>query len=436
MLTLLTVVIGAFGLLASLSAGINTGRLANFYVVPRGAFVAASDPLVLAQRGLPPNSSIANVLSASPAIRAITVRPRVIVLTAGGKTLRTIPTPKPVTTISELTRFVNNPSWISETADGSVTLNVALVTEHGVNLTIGAPDVHTVRLLDAPSVLIGTDGGELNFSTVTVEAMPSPAPSDGSYKPFVAGTADAVLNVTDSTFSGLGWDHDASYGASWESGSTGRVVGSTFENGFIGVYTGEARNILFRDDVFRGNALYGLDPHTYSHGLVIDDVVAEDNRGHGIIFSVHVTDSVISDSISRDNGENGIMMDLFSSHNRILDNTVAGNSGDGLVTTDSPYNVFVGNYVSGNRVGVRLSAEDEQHTMLAFNRVIDNSLAGQNAELNGSNTTADNGGQWDEPVIMIVWSTVASVILLTAISLAVADWRRQNRREPQFVLTT
>lgn len=432
MLSLLTVVIGAFGLLVSLSAGIHPERLATFPVASRAPFVNTADPLLLAQQGLPPASTIGHLLPRSVEIRAITLRPREIVLTVGGKTVRTISTPKPVTTIPELVRLVNNPSWIDETADGSVTLRVALVIEHGVNLTIGGPGVHTVRLLDVPSVLIGTDDGELNFTTVTVEAVPSIDRSNRLYKPFAAATAGAIMNVTNSTFVGLGWDHDSSYGASWESGSTGRVVGSTFENGFIGAYTGDAQDILFRDDVFRGNALYGLDPHTYSHGLIIDDVIAEDNRAHGIIFSEHVTDSVISDSISRDNGENGIMMDLSSIHNRIQGNTVFGNTGDGLVTTNSPYNVFVGNFVYGNRIGIRLSPGDAQHTTLALNRVTDNALAAQNVQLSGTNTTADNGGQWDEPVIEIIWSAVISVILLTAFSLAVADWRRQNRRSPQL----
>jgi poly(beta-D-mannuronate) C5 epimerase len=411
-------------------------RFASFSVVLRKPFIQAYSPMALAQLGLPPNSLVTNVPKAYPDVRAITVHPKRIVMDSVGRTVRIISTPQPVTTLPRLVKLVNDPSWIAETAAGRFTISVALIIDRNASMTVGGSAVRTVRLLDVPSVMIGTKAGKLSFKGVTVEAVPSlrKIERDSFYRPFVAATAGAKMNVTNSTFIGLGWDWNASYGASWEDGSTGSVVGSTFEDGFIGAYTGQSGNILFRDDVFRGNSLYGLDPHTYSFALVIENVIAEGNRAHGIIFSNHVTNSIVSHSISRDNGENGIMMDLHSIDNRILDNTVYGNTGDGLVTSSSPYNYFAHNLVYDNRVGVRLSVGDGQHTTILSNRVIDNAVTGQNVQLSRSNSTADNGGQWDKPVVEVIWSTVAGLIVVAAIVLAISDLIKQRRQRNELVV--
>ena len=433
MLALLTVVISTFGLLASLSAGIHPERFASFSVVPRKPFIHAYSPLALAQMGLPPNSSVTNVPKASPEVRAITVQPTHILMNSLGKTFRIIPLAEPVTTLPQLVKIIDDPSWIADTGRGKITILAALIIDRGASMTVGGSSVHTVRLLKEPSVMIGTREGKLNFRDVTVEAAGTVDSTDSFYRPFVAATLKGVMNVTDSKFIGLGWDWNASYGASWEDGSTGRVTGSTFEDGYIGAYTGQARDVVFRDDTFRDNALYGLDPHTYSHGLVIEHVVAEGNRAHGIIFSNHVTDSVISDSVSRDNGENGIMMDLSSTHNQITGNTVYGNVGDGLVTTNSPDNVFKMNDVHNNRIGVRLSSSDTQSTRLVANHVTDNGLAGQNVRFTRSNFTRDNGGQWDERIVVSIWVTVVAVIGITAILLAAAGSRKRRRQPARLV---
>jgi mannuronan 5-epimerase len=435
MVALLAVIVSAFGVLASLSAGINREQIASFRVVPREPFVQAYSPIALALHGLPPDSTEVNVSVATPQVRAISMSRHNIDLYVAGKEVRSIYVASPVTTIQRLAGLVDNPAWIAETAPGQITLWSALTITPGVVLRIGAPRVHLVRMASIPSVFIGTNGGTLDFTGVTVEAVPPASPAASYYKPFVMATGDAVMDAANSTFRGLGWDWNASYGASWEDGSTGRVTGSTFEGGFIGVYTGHSRDMLFRDDIFRGNALYGLDPHSYSRGLVIDHVVAEYNHAHGIIFSNHVTNSVVEASISRDNGENGIMMDRLSTHNRIVRDTVAGNAGDGLVTSLSPHNAFTDNIVVANRIGIRVSPGDAAHTILTGNQLDRNALAEQNLVLDSTNATSSNGGQWDRSVLIEIWICAVSAMAVAATALAVLPRRRARHDRPRAHLT-
>jgi poly(beta-D-mannuronate) C5 epimerase len=293
--------------------------------------------------------------------------------------------------------------------------------------------VSEVQLKDMPSVFIGAQGGTLSFNGVVVRSIPGDdLAASNYYQPFVMATGKTTMNTTDSTFTGLGWDWNASYGVSWVEGATGRATGSTFTNSFIGVYTNGVSNLTFEGDKFTNNALYGLDPHTYSSHLTISHVTASGNKAHGIIFSNNVTASSITDSYSFKNGENGIMMDARSTGNRIIDNTVYGNTGDGLVTADSPNNAFANNVVTSNRVGLRLDASDTSSTTLTGNRFHNNGIASEGVAVIGTNVASDNGGQWNWTVIKRTWLVAMLLILLIALLLRIN--MRRNMREQRRTL--
>jgi len=345
-----------------------------------------------------------------------------------GRTIRSIETPGSVQNIYRLMQIIGDPAWIEETSSGRLVLKAALITKQ-ITLSIGSPYVSEVHMLDMPSVFIGTHGGTLDFDGVTITSSPTDAQGSEFFQPFVMATDNATLNARNSRFTHLGWDWNASYGVSWEVNSTGTVTGSTFEHNFIGVYTGQSHDITFRGSTFRRNALYGLDPHTHSTGLVIDKVLAEYNGAHGIIFSDDVNNSIIMNSTSRNNGENGIMMDKHSSDNRIGNNLVTGNTGDGLVTATSPRNTFTGNRVNGNRVGVRLSQGDATRTTLTGNQVTYNGLDAEGVVLDDVNVSRNNGGQVDWQAMTTIWLTVISLIALAAALLI--PWNRHQKGKRQ-----
>ena len=108
-----------------------------------------------------------------------------------------------------------------------------------------------------------------------------------------------------------------------------------FQHNFFGVYTFEAANILFRNNVFRDNVFYGADPHDSSVGLVFEHNEAYGNGSHGIIFSSYVNHSVVRNNYSHDNGGNGIMMDFHSDSNVIEGNVVVDNQLEGIVSGGS-----------------------------------------------------------------------------------------------------
>jgi mannuronan 5-epimerase len=416
MLLLVSVLLMGVGIELSLAVGIRTESYSSFPVVPRAPFIPSYDPIYLALQGLPPNSSLADPLAPEPAIRAIVVSRTMITLLQGGTAVRVIPTRVPPHGLIQVARAVHDTSWISVSAQRSVTLSAALVTQD-VNLTIGSRLVSEVILRDLPSVFIGAQGGALLFSDVSVRASNSAGPEGGGFRPFVMATGNASMNMINSRFSSLGWNWNASYGVSWMLGATGRVLDSTFEDNYIGAYADHGVNLTFSDDTFRDNALYGLDPHTGSTGLDIVRATAEYNKAVGIIFAEDVTHSVIQDSVSQYNGEDGIMMYESSSHNAIVHDYVSHNAGDGLAVIASPGDVFADDIVTGNRIGVRVEETPPASTEFVGNRILQNRITSQGASLGASNTVLDNGGQWNWRAMRRIWAILSTVLVLFAVLL-------------------
>jgi parallel beta-helix repeat protein len=163
------------------------------------------------------------------------------------------------------------------------------------------------------------------------------------------------VDIARSEIGYLGFDATTAYGLSWRSGSTGSVVDSDVHHNFFGLYSYEAVDLEVRNNVFRNNVFYGIDPHDYSSGLTISSNETYGNGSHGIIFSQGVVNSVVRDNYSHDNGSNGIVMDDESNENVVAHNVVEHNEGDGIVILGSSRVLVRDNDVRDNRVGIRVN---------------------------------------------------------------------------------
>ncbi len=284
---------------------------------------------------------------------------------------------------------VADPRWVAEVEPGIFELAAAFVHGQGTTVTVAAPRITQLRLLDLPSVFFGGLGATARFQGVRVTSWdpdlggPDEEHADG--RPFVLYQQTSRLDVIDSEMSYLGSDRTSAYGVSWRTGgTTGEVSNSTFSHSFFGVYTFEATGIVFRGNVFRDNILYGFDPHDYSTGLVVEDNVAYGNGSHGFIVSRGVSDSVLRRNHSHDNAGNGIMMDSSSDRNRIEANVVENNAKDGIVLFGSADNVVVDNVVRGNRVGIRVNGLES-----GANRIEGNLIEGHEIGLQAYGGAAD-----------------------------------------------
>jgi parallel beta-helix repeat protein len=253
-----------------------------------------------------------------------------------------------------------HPDWLRQTEPGVFLLSAGMVQESGTRLEVTGPEVKELRLAFQPYVYISGVGASVLFQNTKVTSWaPSagaPAPDPAKSRPFVSYDLGGRMDVIDSEFSYLGTDTSKGYGVSWGVGTTGSSVGSQFHHNLFGSYASGAVGVLFKNNIYRNNARYGLDPHTDSSGLTVVGNEAYGNNTHGIIFSQSVNHSVIEGNRSHDNGSNGIMMDEKCDFNVIRNNQVWNNRGDGIVLQGSSHTVVSGNKISGNSVGVRVNA--------------------------------------------------------------------------------
>jgi poly(beta-D-mannuronate) C5 epimerase len=377
-------------------------------------YVPSFDPVEDVTLGISPNSTNEAVSEPSAAIRAIEVYPTQTILLSGGKAIRTFDTPAPAT-LHDLIRVVARPGWIAESRH-TVTLNAALVIEHGSSMVIAAPVTSEVVMMVRQGVFLAASHGKLRLSGVYVHASDAnvpetfTTPAHDADRPFVLAAQNSRMTVTNCTFRYLGRDWNSSYGLSWSKGSTGSLRNSLFEHDFIGVYSNDSEGLKVEHNKFYYNSLYGIDPHSSSSRLTIEYNTSDLNGRHGIIFSNNVTKSVVRYNVTRGNGLNGIMMDERSDGNIISHNIATNNKSDGIVMANSSNNVITANSVSGNRVGISVRGSTKD-TIISGNVVANNNMAAQGTGLS-QNKVYGNGGEWSSSRISLIWLGTLWLLLL------------------------
>ena len=305
--------------------------------------------------------------------RAVHVTPTRLELVGGGTLIERVPlraaagTPVPFERIAEI---LISRSWAAEVEPGVFELSAALVQAPGTTLIMTAPRVKEVRLLNEPGVFLGGRGAAAHLEGVSIVSWdkdaggPDLTLDDG--RPFVYYHDGSRLNILRSQLSWLGSDRTSGYGVTWGRDTTGEVDQSAFAHNFFGVYTNQARDLVIRRSVIHSSVHYGLDPHTATRALVVEDNELYGNGSHGLIGSDDVTDSAFRRNRSHHNVGNGIVMHRRSDRNVIEENQVADNGRDGIVINGSTANLVARNVVRNHRVGIRVNEAG------TGNRVVDN----------------------------------------------------------------
>jgi parallel beta-helix repeat protein len=306
------------------------------------------------------------------------------------------------------------PEWLQQSDPGVLTLRAGLVQAPGTSLQVAAPAVKTLRISSETEAYVAGAGASVRFSGVGVTSWNpvtgGPEEDVGSGRPFIT-YRDSTMAAEGSDFGYLGSDRVRAYGVNWEFGTTGSATGSTFHHNFFGAYTGGAHDVVFSRNVFRDNVLYGLDPHTFTTRLLIEENEAYHNGSHGIVGSHGVTNSTIRANRVYANARNGIVLDRQSNGNVVEGNVVTGNRQDGIVLIASSGTTVRGNTVTGHRVGVRVNKASVGNR-LQGNRI---SRCGKGIEVyGGARQTALQGN-------VVSGCTDTGVVLEGAASTSVGD---------------
>jgi poly(beta-D-mannuronate) C5 epimerase len=292
---------------------------------------------------------------------------------------------------SELSKKVPK-QYLSVDADGTYTLRLPLVVAHNASLQIDK-DVKALHLSQDRGAFIVNDGKLFITDTNLTgwnEAKKAPATfkKPEEFRPFLLSWGGTETYIVNSKIASFGYNTSKSYGLSISQYTpnmskqmgrgmpTGWIIGSEFSDLWYGFYCYETQDFVVKDNTYRDNIIYGIDPHDRSRRLVIaGNNVYGTHKKHGIIISREVDDSWIINNKVYENKLSGIVIDRNSVNNLVAYNEVYHNQSDGITLYESSNNLLWGNKVLSNeRHGIRL--RNSTNIRLYENLAVDNRLVG------------------------------------------------------------
>jgi parallel beta-helix repeat protein len=301
-------------------------------------------------------------------------------------------------TLPALSRALGRPDLLRELAPGEWMLNANLRVGSGAALNVAGPSVHRLKLRSDASgfIWIKAFGGRLAFLDTCVTSWDSDHmgvdTNDADGRSFVLARAGAWMSIRGSELSYLGYYANESYGVAWrQAGTSGEAIDSRFGHNFYGLYSYEASDLVIRGNEVDHSVRYGIDPHTRSNRLLIENNRSHHNGKQGIILAEECRDSTIRGNTVFANALHGIVIYQRSNGNLIEGNTSYGNGLQGININDSSNNILRGNTTYDNAeagIGIGQNAADN---LLVGNIVRDNRKDGISFYSDAtSNTIRDN----------------------------------------------
>jgi parallel beta-helix repeat protein len=187
---------------------------------------------------------------------------------------------------------------------------------------------------------------------------------------------ESTMNIYNSDISYLGYLAGESYGLSWKVQEPpemldtlninvyGTVENTIIHHNYYGAYSFGAEAMVWRNNEFRNNIEYGLDPHDDSDNLIIEGNHAHHNGNHGIICSKRCNNLTIRNNVANFNQGHGIMLHEQVNYSVVENNETAYNSVAGIAVFNGHYNVIRNNIISSNTMGIRVSGGSSFNTLL------------------------------------------------------------------------
>ncbi|HZG66286.1 MAG TPA: right-handed parallel beta-helix repeat-containing protein, partial [Herpetosiphonaceae bacterium] len=324
------------------------------------------------------------------------------------------------TTLAAISRALDQPEALRESAPGEWLLSANLHIEEGAAVRIATPEVRRLKLRsDAGGfVWIKAFGGQLEIARTCVTSWDAATGGyDQNYedgRAFILARDGARMDIRAAELTHLGYDANESYGVALRlKGTRGEIVDSRLAYNYYGLYSYEASDLVIRGTEVHHSVMYGIDPHTRSNRLLIENNIAHHNGKHGIILAEECSDSVIRNNVSHSNTMHGIVLYQGSDGNIVEGNTAYANGLQGInvnnaddntirnntvyenveagigVGQDAKRNRVRGNLVRANhRDGITLYSDAEQNE-IRQNTVMDNGRYGIYLK-SENNTSADN----------------------------------------------
>lgn len=193
----------------------------------------------------------------------------------------------------------------------------------------------------------------------------------------VSKDATGTTDITNSEIAYLGYSCSRCAGLSYYGGEGSEIRNSNIHHLLKGFYSKNAAYITIDNNTFHNNYLYGIDPHTRSHDLVITNNLVYNNNASGIICSKHCFNLLIegNEVYNNSGAARGIAFSINTTNSVAKNNYVHDQPRCISFNRDSNFNEVYNNNISDCKIGVYLSGTSSN---LIHNNTISNTRDGIN----------------------------------------------------------
>jgi mannuronan 5-epimerase len=186
----------------------------------------------------------------------------------------------------------------------------------------------------------------------------------------VSKDATGTTNITNSEIAYLGYSCSRCAGLSYYGGEGSIIKNSDIHHLLKGYYSKNMGHMLIEDNKFHDNYLYGIDPHTGSHDILIRKNIVYSNNASGIICSKHCHSLLIEGNEVYDNagGGRGISFSINTTNSVARNNYVYDNPSCVGFNRESNFNQVYNNTLINCKTAVSVS--DTSNNLIRDNKIV------------------------------------------------------------------
>ena len=196
-------------------------------------------------------------------------------------------------------------------------------------------------------------------------------------RPFIRVSNDAsgTTNITNSEIAYLGYSCSRCSGISYYGGIGSIVKGNNIHHLLKGFYSKGMGPMVVENNTIHDNYLYGIDPHTGTHDMIIRNNKLYGNNASAIICSKHCYNILFEgNEVFKNGGDNrGIALSINTTHSIARNNYVHDQISCIGSNSASNFNTIEDNIFSNCKVGVNLA--DTTNNIINNNSIIGGQIA-------------------------------------------------------------
>ena len=311
------------------------------------------------------------------------------------------------TSLTDIDNQLQNPDLLhKETTNGVWLLNAGIIIEQGASLYINSTDTSWLKIaadgdsgdtahailvlgsLKIDSVKISSwDPTAYDYVRFKFDILPSreyeKSGIDAIPRPYILVEEEATgtTDITNSELAYLGYTCGGGCSGLTYYGGQGSIIkGNEIHHNRFGLYSKAVGGLMLEDNHVHHNFMYGFDPHTETHDMVIRNNTVHDHGAMGIICSVDCYNITIDGNKVYRSAGSGIMFSR-NMYDSVARNNNVHDEDKCIFVSQSINNKVYGNNVSNCETGLDIFHNSDNNEV--YNNIITNSTMGIGIEESG-----------------------------------------------------